>query len=159
MAASARVSGTGLLMYRKCAGKVEVLLAHPGGPYFRKKKTPAIGRFPKARSRRTRKCSKTAKREFTEQETGFVPQGPLYSPIPDSAKKGASSFMRGRSKEIATSRRSSAARSRPNGSAAFGKAAKIFPEVDRVEFFRSWMPPKKSAKFGQTELIDQLSNT
>ena len=51
-----RVSA-GLLMYRIHDGKLQVLLAHPGGPYF-KNKDDGLGRFPRARSNRARTCSK-----------------------------------------------------------------------------------------------------
>ena len=46
----------GLLMYRIKDGAIQVLLAHPGGPYFVNKDDGA-GRFPRANRSRTKTCS------------------------------------------------------------------------------------------------------
>lgn len=68
----------GILLYRRRAdGAIEVLLGHPGGPYFEAKDEGAWG-IPKGESEPGETEWEVARREF-EEETGFpVPDG---SPI------------------------------------------------------------------------------
>lgn len=58
----------GLLMYRTTAGAIEVLLAHPGGPFFRNKDEGAWS-IPKGEPDADEDLLATARREF-EEETG-----------------------------------------------------------------------------------------
>lgn len=75
----------GILMYRRQAGAVQVLLAHPGGPFWRNrdegawsipKGEPVVGETPEA----------TARREF-EEELGAVPAG-LLQPLGRIRQRG-----------------------------------------------------------------------
>jgi predicted NUDIX family NTP pyrophosphohydrolase len=68
----------GLLMYRKRGGTVEVLLVHPGGPYWAKKDLGAWT-IPKGECAPNEDLLACARREF-EEETGFVPTGP-FTPL------------------------------------------------------------------------------
>jgi predicted NUDIX family NTP pyrophosphohydrolase len=69
----------GLLMYRRTAdGAVEVLLAHPGGPYWRRKDA-AAWTLPKGEFEPGEDALACAMREFQE-ETGCVPTGP-FAPL------------------------------------------------------------------------------
>ncbi len=61
----------GLLMFRKKGGKLEVLLAHPGGPYF-KNKDDGIWTVPKGEVGEDEDLLTRAKIEF-EEEVGVVP--------------------------------------------------------------------------------------
>ena len=65
----------GLLMYRFREGKLQVLLAHPGGPLF-KKKDEGDWTIPKGEVEAGEDLLETAKREFKE-ETGVTPTGPF----------------------------------------------------------------------------------
>ena len=67
----------GLLMYRYRAGLLEVLLVHPGGPFWAKKD---IGAWfvPKGELNDGEDELAAARREFQE-ETGFTPGEPLIS--------------------------------------------------------------------------------
>ena len=65
----------GLLMYRLMEGAVEVLLAHPGGPYF-VNKDDAAWTVPKGEPEADEDLLLTAQREF-EEETGLKPDRPL----------------------------------------------------------------------------------
>ena len=68
-------TGAGLLMYRKHNGVPEVLLVHPGGPYFKNKDDGAWS-IPKgiAENDEGEALLEVAKREF-EEETGVKPYG------------------------------------------------------------------------------------
>lgn len=61
----------GLLMYRLHDGKLQVLLAHPGGPFF-KNKDDGDWTIPKGEVDSGEDLLETAKREFKE-ETGVTP--------------------------------------------------------------------------------------
>ena len=68
----------GLLMYRVMVdGRLEVFLAHPGGPFFANKDTGAWS-IPKGEVHGNEELLKTALREF-EEETGIKPQGEYLS--------------------------------------------------------------------------------
>lgn len=66
----------GLLMYRVRGGVLEVLLAHPGGPFWKNKEAGAWT-IPKGEIEPGDEPLATARREF-EEETGFKPEGPFY---------------------------------------------------------------------------------
>jgi predicted NUDIX family NTP pyrophosphohydrolase len=72
----------GLLVYRAN----EVLLAHPGGPYWAKKDAGAWT-IPKGQVELGDELLETALREFTE-ETGFTAQGPFVPLTPVRQKSG-----------------------------------------------------------------------
>src|SRR5437773_1662282 len=59
----------GLLMYRRRAGALQVLLVHPGGPFFRHKDEGAWS-IPKGEPNPGEELRATALREFHE-EVGF----------------------------------------------------------------------------------------
>ena len=60
-----RVSA-GLLMYRIRSGSIEVLLAHPGGPFYKKKDYGAWS-IPKGEIERDEDLLEAAQREFEEE--------------------------------------------------------------------------------------------
>lgn len=66
---------SGLLMFRRDGGAVEVLLAHPGGPYWSARDAGAWT-LPKGAVDEGEDPLAAAQREFTE-ETGFAPAGPF----------------------------------------------------------------------------------
>ena len=68
----------GLLMYRWRANELEVLLGHPGGPYWTAREDGAWS-IPKGGMHEGEEPLQAAVREFTE-ETGFEPTGP-YLPL------------------------------------------------------------------------------
>jgi predicted NUDIX family NTP pyrophosphohydrolase len=80
-----RVSA-GLLMYRLQEGKLQVLLAHPGGPLF-KKKDEGAWTIPKGEIEPGEELLEAAKREFKE-ETGVTPTGPFIALTPIKQKGG-----------------------------------------------------------------------
>jgi len=64
-------------MYRRTGPKLEVLLAHPGGPYWRRKDEGAWS-IPKGEMDEGEDAEEAARREFAE-ETGVALVGPLQS--------------------------------------------------------------------------------
>jgi predicted NUDIX family NTP pyrophosphohydrolase len=72
----ARQKSAGILLYRRRQGSIEVYLAHPGGPYFRKKHEGYWG-IPKGLVAPEEREADAAAREFAE-ETGFNPPEPEH---------------------------------------------------------------------------------
>ena len=67
----------GLLMYRHVDHRLDVLLVHPGGPYWQRKDNGAWT-FPRGEVEAGEEYLSAAIREFGE-ETGWQPQGPYLS--------------------------------------------------------------------------------
>lgn len=67
----------GLLMFRRPGGALEVLLAHPGGPFWQRQ-DQAAWTIPKGEFADPELALAAAQREFTE-ETGFAVTPPLLS--------------------------------------------------------------------------------
>jgi predicted NUDIX family NTP pyrophosphohydrolase len=65
----------GLLLFREISGRLEVLLVHPGGPFWAKKDEGAWS-IPKGEFEDNEDPLAAAKREF-EEETGFTPDGEI----------------------------------------------------------------------------------
>jgi len=80
-----RVSA-GLLLYRIRNSTLEVLLAHPGGPYFRNKDEGAWT-VPKGEIEPEEDMLQAARREFQE-EIGVSPEGPFHPLAPIKQKGG-----------------------------------------------------------------------
>jgi predicted NUDIX family NTP pyrophosphohydrolase len=80
-----RVSA-GLLMYRIRDGVFQVLLAHPGGPFF-KNKDEGAWTIPKGEIEPGEDILAAARREFRE-ETGVKPTGPFIALTPIKQKGG-----------------------------------------------------------------------
>ena len=76
----------GLLMYRVRDGAVEVLLVHPGGPFFANKDEGAWS-IPKGQLDGDETPLDAARREF-EEETGLTPTAPFHALTPVTQKSG-----------------------------------------------------------------------
>jgi predicted NUDIX family NTP pyrophosphohydrolase len=74
----------GLLLYRRRPHGLEVLLVHPGGPYWRNKDEGAWS-IPKGEIGAGEEPLAAAKREF-EEELGFEPKG-QFIPLPPVRQK------------------------------------------------------------------------
>lgn len=75
----------GLLMYRRHEGEWQVLLSHPGGPFF-KNKDVGVWSIPKGEPDADEELLLAALREF-EEETSLKPSGP-YTPLTPIKQKG-----------------------------------------------------------------------
>lgn len=76
----------GLLMYRVREGKLEFLLAHPGGPFW-KDRDAGAWTIPKGEIRPGEEPLAAAQREF-EEEVGFKPQGRFIELTPIRQRSG-----------------------------------------------------------------------
>jgi predicted NUDIX family NTP pyrophosphohydrolase len=65
----------GVLLFRRSGGRLEVLLAHPGGPFWASKDAGAWT-IPKGLAEADEELLAAARREFAE-ETGLRPEGPF----------------------------------------------------------------------------------
>jgi predicted NUDIX family NTP pyrophosphohydrolase len=80
----------GLLMYRSRAGHLEVLLSHPGGPFFTNKDLGAWT-IPKGLVDEDEDQLAAARREF-EEETGTRPEGD-FVPLGEVVQKGGKTVV------------------------------------------------------------------
>jgi predicted NUDIX family NTP pyrophosphohydrolase len=124
----------GLLLYRVRAGQVEVLLAHPGGPFFRNKDEGAWS-LPKGELEPDEQPLTCALREFRE-ETGIAVEDPSRVFALGDVKQ------RGGKRVFGFACEGDATLSGPPPCNTFeiewpprtGRRAS-FPEIDRLEFF------------------------
>jgi len=141
----------GILLYRRRGAGLELLLVHPGGPFWAKKDLGAWS-IPKGEYSAGEDAFAVAKREF-EEETGAPPQGE-FLPLGEIAQAGGKIVtawalegdfdpvtLRSNTFELEWPPRSGRVQS--------------FPEVDRAQWFA---PGEASAKIlkGQSPLIVRL---
>jgi len=77
ISSSPKTQSAGLLLFRRREGNVEVLLGHPGGPFWQHK-DHGSWTVPKGLANAGERLEQAARREFAE-ETGHTPQGDLIS--------------------------------------------------------------------------------
>lgn len=140
-------------MFRRRGGAVELLLAHPGGPYWRKKDDGAWT-IPKGSIEAGESGLDTARREFQE-ETGFTAAGP-FLPLGEIRQKGGKTVeawaCEGDADPAALNSNTFEMEWPPRS-----ERMQSFPEVDRVAFY-GIDAAKRKINSGQVELIDRLSN-
>jgi predicted NUDIX family NTP pyrophosphohydrolase len=145
-------SSAGLLMYRVRAGVLEVLLVHPGGPFWRSKDAGAWT-IPKGEVAPGEDEVSTAVREFKE-ETGMDAVGPFIDlgTIKQKAGKTVHAWAFAGDCDPATLKSNMTRLEWPRGSGRW----MTFPEVDRAEFL-----PLAEARVkinpAQAELLDRLA--
>lgn len=143
----------GLLMYRIRDRLLEVLLVHPGGPFFKNKDEGAWS-IPKGEAARGENLLETAQREFTE-ELGLTPQGP-YLPLTPIRQKGGKTVHAWALKTDIKSVHFVSnlfAMEWPPKSGHFME----FPEVDRAEFFEM-RTAKLKINVAQIALLEELES-
>jgi predicted NUDIX family NTP pyrophosphohydrolase len=138
-------------MYRICNGELQVLLAHPGGPFF-KNKDDGAWTIPKGEIEPGEELLVASKREF-EEETGITPTGPFIPLTPIKQKGGkivhAWAFMGDCDPNTIESNTFSMEWPPKSGRQL------EFPEIERAEFFVV-TKAKRKIKAGQEELIEEL---
>ena len=142
----------GVLLFRRVGGEIEVLLAHPGGPFWKNKDDGAWS-IPKGEYGDDEEPLEAAKREFAE-ETGlsvsgdFIPLGEVRQP---SGKVVTAWALEG-DFNPANLRSNTFSMPWPPGS---GKSQE-FPEIDRAEWFTLEIAHRKILK-GQAAVLDRLA--
>ena len=141
----------GILMYRRREGTLEVLLVHPGGPFWRNKDAGAWS-IPKGEVSEDEDLLAAARREF-EEETGVRVEGSFVA-LPAVKQKGGKvvhAWAVEGDLDPATIRSNVFEMEWPPRS---GKKAE-FPEVDRAAFF-DIETAKAKINAGQAPLLAAL---
>jgi predicted NUDIX family NTP pyrophosphohydrolase len=141
----------GILLYKRSAGGLLVLLAHPGGPFWQKRDLGAWT-IPKGEYESGELPEDAARREFRE-ELGIEAIGTLQ-PLGEVAQKGGklvTAFALEGDFDISVLRSNTFELEWPPRS---GRVA-TFPEVDKVEWMALETARKKILP-GQMPLLDRL---
>lgn len=141
----------GILLYRTGRDGVEVLLVHPGGPFWARKEEGAWS-IPKGEFGEDEAPLEAARREF-EEETGVRPEGDALelSPIRQAGGKMVHAWAVRGDFDPATLRCNTFSLEWPSRS---GRTAE-FPEVDRAAWF-SLDAARQKINPGQRAFLDQL---
>lgn len=145
------IVSAGILMYRLREGGPQVLLAHPGGPFWRRRDAGAW-MLPKGERLPGEEAEATARREF-EEELGAPVVGPLH-PLGHLRQRGGKwveAFAAEGEFDPATLRSNTFETEWPPRS---GRRAS-FPEIDRVAWFTLAQARGKILP-SQAELLDRL---
>jgi predicted NUDIX family NTP pyrophosphohydrolase len=125
-------TSSGILLWRRRAGRVEVLLGHPGGPYFAKKDA-GVWSILKGEFDPSEDALTVARREFQEETGHRAPDGPVLH-LGDVRQRGGKVVSAwGIEGELDPSVAASNTFEMewPPRSGKVG----AFPEIDRVEWF------------------------
>ncbi len=142
---------SGILMFRRAGAGIELLLVHPGGPFWAKRDWGAWS-IPKGEYADGEDALAAARREF-EEETGACPQGD-FLPLGDIVQPGRKIVtawgVEGEFDPATLKSNRFELQWPPNS----GRKA-WFPEVDRAAWF-SPADAKRKILSGQSEFITRL---
>jgi predicted NUDIX family NTP pyrophosphohydrolase len=141
----------GVLLFRRAEREIEVLLAHPGGPFWKNKDDGAWS-IPKGEYGDDEEPLAAAKREFAE-ETGLALSGD-FIPLGEVRQRGGkvvTAWALEGDFSPANLRSNTFSIPWPPGS---GKSQE-FPEIDRAEWFPLEIGRRKILK-GQAEFLERL---
>jgi predicted NUDIX family NTP pyrophosphohydrolase len=141
----------GILLYKRHGGSLRVLLAHPGGPFWRNKDAGAWS-IPKGEIGDHEEPLAAALREFTE-ETGVTLDGD-FIPLGEIKQKGGKmviAFALERDLDPSTIASNTFTIEWPPRSGR----QQTFPEIDRAEWF-DLDTAREKINAGQAVLIDRL---
>ena len=142
----------GVILWRWAGLELEVLLVHPGGPFWAKKDAGAWS-IPKGEAEPDEPASVTARREFQE-ETGQILDGELVDlgEIRQAGGKRVRGFAAEGDLDPATIKSATFEMEWPPRSGRTGS----FPEIDRAAWFGLETARAKLIK-GQVPLLDRLA--
>ena len=142
----------GLLLYRFGGGGIEVLIGHPGGPFWARKDEGAWS-IPKGEYTDGEDPWTVAQREFEEEIGKPPPEGPRvdFDPLRQPSGKIITAFAVRGDLDLAGTRSNTFELEWPKGSGRI----KEFPEIDRVDWFSVVEARSKLLK-GQRPLLDRL---
>lgn len=143
----------GILVHRRRAGKIEVLLVHPGGPFWARKDAGAWT-IPKGEYSEDEDPEAAARREFLE-ETGWTIEGGLapLGEVRQKAGKAVTAFAGKGDFDPATLKSNSFEMEWPPKS---GRRVS-FPEIDRAGWF-SLAEAREKIIEGQRPLLERLQS-
>lgn len=143
----------GLLLFRQVSRYIEVLLVHPGGPFWAKKDEGAWS-IPKGEFGENEDPLTAAKREF-EEETGVQPAGEMIplDPLRQSGGKLVYAWALKGDFDTAKSKSNTFTLEWPPKSGRY----RDFPEIDRAAWFTIPEAGKKILK-GQAPFLVQLQD-
>jgi predicted NUDIX family NTP pyrophosphohydrolase len=142
----------GILLFRRIGGRLEVLLAHPGGPYHATRDAGSWS-IPKGETEPGEALEAVARREF-EEETGHALGPVALIPLGETRQKGGKLVhawaVEGDLDESAATSNTFTMEWPPNS----GRTIEV-PEIDRVAWFT---PPAARAaiKAAQAMFVDRL---
>lgn len=125
------VSSAGILMYRGCGSSLEVLLVHPGGPFWRNKDDGAWS-IPKGEINAGEHPIDVARREFAE-ELGSAAAGPLR-PLGEIRQRGGKRVHAFAAQGDLDTRTVNSNTFQMEWPPKSGRL-QAFPEIDRAEWF------------------------
>ncbi len=142
----------GVLLYRLAGTHVEVLIAHPGGPFWARKDAGAWS-VPKGEYAGDEDPWLAAQREFAEELGAPAPAGPRIdlAPVRQAGGKVVTAFAVCGDFDPATAVSNTFSVELPKGSGRFVE----FPEIDRVAWV-SVADAREKLLAGQRPLLDQL---
>ena len=142
----------GLLVYRIIDGIPEVLIGHPGGPFWARKDDGAWT-IPKGEYDDTEDAWTAARREFFEEVGLAPPDGPplAFAPLRQPSGKVVTVFAVEADLDIRDAKSNMFTLEWPRGSGTFRE----YPELDRVGWFGVPEAREKLLK-GQRPLLDLL---
>jgi predicted NUDIX family NTP pyrophosphohydrolase len=149
-------TSAGLLMYRRTGGELQVLLVHPGGPYFANKDAGAWT-VPKGEPGKGEDPLATARREFREETGVEVPAGAKCLPLGQVKQKGGKVVQAWAFEGDCDPGKCVSNTFRLEFPPRSGKFQE-FPEVDRAEFFPI-AEAKKKINPAQVALLERLEAT
>ena len=142
----------GLLLYRFNDGSVEVLIGHPGGPFWAKKDDGAWS-IPKGEYVEGEDPWVAAQREFEEELGKPPPDGPRidFPPLKQPSGKIITAFAVRGDLDLKGTASNTFTLEWPKGSGN----VREYPEIDRVDWFSVVEARSKLLK-GQRPLLDRL---
>jgi len=147
------VHSCGILLFRYIDGQLQVMLVHPGGPFWRKK-DEGVWSIPKGLPEKNEVALEAAKREFRE-ETGFDVDGEFIElgDIKQPNKKIVHVWALERDLDATKIKSNTFTLEWPPNSGNI----KDFPEIDKGRWFSIDEAGKKILK-GQLGFLDRLIN-
>lgn len=149
----AKKQSAGILLYRTKSDRLEVLIAHPGGPFFTKKDS-GFWSIPKGLYDDNEEAFKAAKREF-EEEIGSPPPNGQYIELGEIKRKDGKNIkawaVEGDIDEASVKSNNFEMQWPP-------KSGNIqeFPEIDRAEWLDLTAASQK-LQLAQTEFLERLA--
>jgi predicted NUDIX family NTP pyrophosphohydrolase len=142
----------GLLVYRQRDGKLEVLLVHPGGPFWQKR-DDGVWSIPKGELGENETGMEVARREFREELGVPAPPGEATAlgSVRQAGGKIVHAWAVSGNLDVTRSASNTFELEWPPGS---GKTRR-FPEVDRAEWFDLQAARRKLLP-GQRPFLDRL---